>query len=97
VDEQFQLNASPRHDGGFDMADFQAINGEMMALLDNWGGQDLVHQVRTRYEKHGFFGLSALGCNPHATNRIPRVLPRRVEDPFLWLLNVNGLIKTVKP
>lgn len=96
VDDQFQLNAAARHDGGFDMLDFQAINGEMMALLDEWGGQELVHQVRTRYAKYGFFGLSALGCNPHGTNKIPRVLPRRVEDPFLWLLAENRLIRTMK-
>ena len=79
------------------MLDFQAINSEMMALLDDWGGQDLVHQVRTRYAKYGFFGLSALGCNPHGTKQIPRVLPRRVEDPFLWLLAENKLIRAVKP
>jgi len=96
VDDQFQLNSSSRHHGGFDAADFQAITGEMMALLDDWGGQDLVHQVRKRYRKYGFFGLSALGCNPHATKEIPRVLPRRVEDPFLWLLAENGLIRRVK-
>jgi len=95
VDDQFQLNAAARHDGGFDMLDFQAINSEMMALLDDWGGQDLVHQVRTRYANFGFFGLSALGCNPHGTQQIPRVLPQRVEDPFLWLLAENGLIRAV--
>lgn len=96
VDDQFQLNAVARHVGGFDVLDFQAINSEMMALLDSWGGQYLIHQVRTRYRKYGFFGLSALGCNPHGTNRIPRVLPRRVEDPFLWLLSENRLIKAVR-
>ena len=96
IDDQFQLNAAARHDGGFDVLDFQAINSEMMALLDDWGGQDLVHQVRTRYSKYGFFGLSALGCNPHGTKHIPRVLPWRVEDPFLWLLAENGLIRAVR-
>jgi len=96
VDDQFQLNASARHDGGFDVLDFQAINSEMMALLDDWGEQDLVHQVQTRYAKYGFFGLSALGCNPHGTQQIPCVLPRRVEDPFLWLLAENRLIRAVR-
>ena len=96
IDDQFQLNAAARHDGGFDQLDFEAVSGEMMALLDDWGGQDLVHQVRTRYSKYGFFGLSALGCNPHGTSHIPRVLPRRVEDPFLWLLRENGLIRAVR-
>lgn len=96
VDDQFQLNSNARHHGGFDKQDFDAVNSEMMALLDSWGGQDIVNQVRARYAKYGFFGISALGCNPHGTDKIPRVLPRRVEDPFLWLLAANGLINTVK-
>lgn len=49
VDEQFQLNMMANHKGGFDSGDFNAINSEMMALLDEWGGQDLLQQVRTRY------------------------------------------------
>ncbi|HET8797000.1 MAG TPA: hypothetical protein VFO89_04900, partial [Thermoanaerobaculia bacterium] len=96
VDDQFQLNASSHHDKAFDVQDFQAVNGEMMALLDDWGGAGLVHQVRSRYPSHGFFGLSALGCNPHATRQIPRVAPQRVEDPFLWLLAENKLIRTTR-
>lgn len=96
VNDQFQLNATAHHDGGFDVMDFQAVSGEMMALLDDWGGQDLVHQVRSRYAKFGFFGLSALGCNPHSSKQIPRVLPRRVEDPFLWLLAENKLLRAVR-
>ncbi len=92
VDEQFQLNATARHDGGFDADDFDAINAEMMAMLDEWGQQALLNQATKRFTDAGFFGLSALGCNPHATNQIPRVIPRRIEDPFLWLLYKNGLI-----
>lgn len=92
VDDQFQLHANGRHIGGFDDADFQATNSEMMALLVRWDGHDLVQQVQTRYKRHGFFGLSALGCNPHGSKEVPRVAPRRVEDPFLWLLAENGLI-----
>lgn len=93
VDEQFQLHSNGRHAGSFDDADFQAINSEMMALLARWDGYDLVQQVQTRYKRHGFFGLSALGCNPHGGKEVPRVAPRRVEDPFLWLLAENGLIR----
>lgn len=93
IDAQFQLNSNARHDKGFDISDFQAVNSEMMALLEDWGEQNLVQQVLARYTKHGFFGVTALGCNPHGTNKVPRVLPRRVEDPFLWLLSENGLIR----
>jgi GTPase SAR1 family protein len=93
VDPQFQLRASPNHIAGFDKADAAAVNGEMQSLLSQWDGDDILHQVRLRYPRHAFFGMTALGCNPHGTNRIPHVLPRRVEDPFLWLLHHHGLIK----
>ena len=92
VDPQFQLLAPSNHDGGFDGDDFEAVNTEMMALLDEWGSQDLLQHVKARYPRFGYFGFSALGCNPHLDHRIPRVLPQRVEDPFLWLLAEHQLI-----
>lgn len=94
--EQAQLNHASRHNGGFDELDFQAVQGEVLSLLEDWGEQDMANQVRKRYAKSGFFGLSALGCNPHGNKQIPRVQPRRVEDPFLWLLAENRLIRTVR-
>ncbi|HET7232064.1 MAG TPA: hypothetical protein VFJ16_18805 [Longimicrobium sp.] len=96
VDPQLQLNAAADHRTGFDVADFDAVNAEMQALLARWDSQVLVHQVRTHYRRFGFFGLSALGCNPHGDQQVPRVLPRRVEDPFLWLLHEHRLIPTRK-
>lgn len=92
VDAQLQLNAAADHRTGFDVADFDAVSAEMQALLARWDSQLLVQQVRTHYRRYGFFGLSALGCNPHGDQQVPRVMPRRVEDPFLWLLHEHGLI-----
>lgn len=94
VDPQFQLHADADHGGGYDRADFEAVSAEMKALLVEWDDQTLQHQVETYYRRFGYFGLSALGCNPHGDDRIPRVLPRRVEDPFLWLLHQHRLIPT---
>ncbi len=96
VDSQMQLNAAADHRTGFDAADFDAVSAEMQALLARWDSQVLVQQVRTHYRSYGFFGLSALGCNPHGDQQVPRVLPRRVEDPFLWLLHEHGLIPSRK-
>lgn len=93
IDPQYQLKATPNHVGGFDVADFQAINGEMQSLVAQWQGDGILNQVGTMYQRYGFFGLSALGCNPHGTSHIERVLPHRVEDPFLWLLYQHGLLK----
>src|SRR5436305_1379080 len=96
VDPQMQLNADSNHQGGYDLADFNAINSEMQALLAEWDGSVIQQQVERRYRRYGFFGLTALGCNPHGDQKVPRVLPRRVEDPFLWLLHCHGLISTAR-
>ncbi len=96
VDSQLQLHAEPNHFAGYDHADFDAVNAEMQSLLMEWDDQTILQQVMTRYKRFGYFGLSALGCNPQADRKIPRVLPRRVEDPFLWLLHEHGLVPSVK-
>lgn len=96
IDPQMQLNAASNHQGGYDLADFNAVNAEMQALLAEWDGSVIQQQVARRYQRFGFFGLTALGCNPHGDQKVPRVLPRRVEDPFLWLLYCHGLISTVR-
>jgi hypothetical protein len=96
IDPQMQLNADSSHRGGYDLADFHAVNSEMHSLLRQWGGAVITEQVERRYRRCGFFGLTALGCNPHGDQKIPRVLPRRVEDPFLWLLHCHGLIPTAR-
>ncbi len=92
VDPQLQLHAESNHLGGYDHADFDAVNAEMQSLLMEWDDQTILQQVMTRYKRFGYFGLSALGCNPQGDRKIPRVLPRRVEDPFLWLLHEHGLV-----
>lgn len=92
VDLQLQLNAEPHHNGAYDVADFTAVDAEMRSLLAQWDSDLIPHQVKTRFKRFGFFGLSALGCNPHGDQKVPLLLPRRVEDPFLWLLYRHGLI-----
>ena len=96
VDPQFQLNSDPDHLGGYDRADFEAVNAEMQSLLAEWDDHTILHQVETRYKRFGYFGLSALGCNPHGDKKIPRVMPRRAEDPFLWLLHEHRLISAAR-
>ena len=96
IDPQFQLQAVADHTKGFDNDDFESINSEMLSLLELWGGQDIVQLAQTRYKNFGFFGLSALGCNPHGSDKVTAVVPKRVEDPFLWLLYKNGIIKRAR-
>ena len=96
LDPQMQLNADSNHRAGYDIADFNAVSSEMQSLLQDWDGGIIPQQAETHYRKSGFFGLTALGCNPHGDQKIPRVLPRRVEDPFLWLLHCHGLIPAAR-
>jgi hypothetical protein len=96
IDPQMQLNAESNHRAGYDLADFHAVNAEMQSLLQEWDSGVIPQQAETHYRRSGFFGLTALGCNPHGDQKIPRVLPRRVEDPFLWLLHCHGLIPAAR-
>ena len=64
----------------------------MKSLLMAWNQASVVQLAETKYKTSAFFGVSALGCNPHKDNKIPNVNPRRVEDPFLWLLKVNKIL-----
>ncbi len=93
VGEQLQMSQSSRHLEGFDLDDFEALNDEMHSFVSRWGAADLLNLIRSRYERYAFFGVSALGCNPHGTSKIPHVLPSRVEDPFLWILHQHRLLR----
>ncbi|MEV6843096.1 hypothetical protein [Actinoplanes sp. NPDC051411] len=91
------LRDSPR-DAVYDEADGRAVHEEIRALLDKWqgGGMDLL--LEQNFERHRLFGVSALGSNPvRDENDVQRVseygvLPRRIQDPFLWLLSEFGTI-----
>ena len=93
LDDNSLLLSDSNHLDGFDVGDFEAVNDEIRSLLAQWDGQPILQQVSTFFKKSGFFGVSALGCNPHKDNRIPKVIPNRVADPFLWLLHNHGLFK----
>jgi hypothetical protein len=86
------LLRSGEHDGVFNKDDQEDVQGEIVSLIREWKGANILTQLEHNFENYAFFGLSALGCNPHGTQEIPKLRPRRVEDPFLWLLWKNGLI-----
>lgn len=79
--------------GMFDVMDCNNVSDEMEALINQWAGHDFLSQVASDFETYSYFGLTALGCNPQKTKVIEKVIPLRVEDPFLWLLWKNKLIK----
>lgn len=86
-----------RHRGFFHQGEFDNTNSLMRDwILEADQTCDIVQQS-DEFENKAFFGFSALGCNPQATQTLshdPR--PIRVEDPFIWILNQNSLIATKK-
>lgn len=79
----------------FDLADWQNVNNEIKALLREWDAQDFVQQLEMNYNTYSFFSASALGLgnNPDDRGGIQEPRPHRIEDPILWLLMENGVIK----
>jgi len=90
-----QIFRDTRHKGIFNSAEYNTVNGLMKGWLNDVDpDHEIIHQSKI-FKDVAFFGFSALGCNPMSFNgRLPHdPLPKRVEDPFLWILHKNGLIK----
>jgi hypothetical protein len=92
LDPSSCLQYPSKHVDHFDIADFKDVNWEMETLESEWNGTELNNQLKANFSRYAFFGLTALGCNPHLSQKIPKLRPRRVEDPFLWLLWHHNLI-----
>ncbi|MFN3556940.1 MAG: hypothetical protein ACK4VN_13350 [Bacteroidales bacterium] len=96
LDSHSALFTPPGHEGFYNVSDGRAIHAEIENMLAQWAGEDLLLKVEQNFRHHAFFGLSALGCNPHGSTRIEKLRPHRVSDPFLWLLYRNKVIKGKK-
>jgi GTPase SAR1 family protein len=79
--------------GTFVRSEFENTNIEMKDLIENWiDGEELLGYIN-QFKRYSFFGVTSLGGNP--TNGGTKIgsqgiHPRRVLDPFLWLLDENG-------
>ncbi|WP_282172831.1 TRAFAC clade GTPase domain-containing protein [Cytobacillus firmus] len=95
LDPTSKLMQPSRHTdtNGFDVEDFHSVNDEMKALVQGWTRGNIPNLLEHHYQTYAYFGLSSLGHSPSHTMQIDEVKPYRVEDPFLWLLWKNGIIK----
>jgi GTPase SAR1 family protein len=93
VDRSLAVLTSSSPSRRYDIAESTAISDEIESLLAAWQQAGLVHELRTWFLKVAFFGVSSLGCKKNPDQTLPRLDPRRVEDPFLWLLYQFGYIK----
>ena len=82
----------------FDLSDCHNVDSEIRGLLSEWGSESFMSQVDVNYTKYSYFTVSALGLNnnPREDRGIERPRPHRIEDPLLWILNQNGVIKASK-
>lgn len=82
--------------GLFVQSDFESVNIEIQDIIANLLDAETT-QLMKNFEKHAFFGVTALGGVPNGTKLAGnRIKPRRVLDPLLWLLAQHNYIKTVK-
>ncbi|WP_214404335.1 TRAFAC clade GTPase domain-containing protein [Pseudonocardia lacus] len=83
------------HRGAYDEGDGEQVHDEVRAMVHSWtDGPRLVDLVRTTFEQHRFFAVSALGVPPRNAEELAPdgIHPLRVEDPMLWLLTRFGII-----
>ena len=85
--------------GQLDKSEWFTVSSEIEAMLQEWGAGGFVKNVQMQYKNYTFCTVSALGQQPVISKTggpkelrtIPK--PHRVEDPFLWLLKENNIIK----
>ncbi len=93
------LETSPHCSGKkFNMSDWHNVDNEIKSLLIEWGAESFMSQLDLNYTNYSYFAVSSLGMdnNPKENKKIDRPRPHRIEDPLLWILKENGVIKSSK-
>ena len=86
-------------EGQLDKSEWFTVSSEIEAMLKEWGAGSFAKNVEMIFDRYTYCTVSALGQRPiisktggaKALESAPR--PHRVEDPFLWLLKENKIIK----
>jgi hypothetical protein len=88
------LHQASTHGSEFDVGDSETVHSEMEAYLEGWNSQDLNNIMQQEFREYAFFGFSALGAVPTKERKLTGAVSSfRIEDPFLWILWKNNLIK----
>jgi hypothetical protein len=90
------LLRSGEHLGKLDLQDTQSVSTEIGNYMQNWVSTGFCQDIDLKFANYRFFGVSSLGRQPDSSNHLADVNPRRVEDPFLWLLYQFNLIRGKK-
>jgi GTPase SAR1 family protein len=85
------------HFGVLDLQDVQSVSTEIGNYIQAWINPGFYKDIDLWFSNYRFFGVSSLGRQPASNDRLADVPnPRRVEDPFLWLLHEFNLISGKK-
>lgn len=85
-------------EGHLDKNEWFTVSSEIEAMLQEWGAKGFTANVKMLFSNYTYCTLSALGQQPTvASNGVKKLvsmpMPHRVEDPFLWMLKENGVIR----
>jgi hypothetical protein len=83
----------------FDEQESLDLHHHVEALVDRWGGDDVLRHLQHNYTDYRFFVASALGAEPeYASARVDSrgLRPHRVAEPLLWLMADRGFLPTEK-
>ena len=81
--------------GVFNLSDCHNVNTEVQGLLRTWEAGSFLSQLSLNYQNYACFAVSSLGMHnsPDSNGIISRPHPHRIEDPLLWLLMKQKVIK----
>lgn len=84
-------------EGHLDKTEWFTVSTEIVAMLKECAAESFIKNVDINFSKYTYCTLSALGQQPILTDGTKAIqslpMPHRIEDPFLWLLKENGIIK----
>jgi hypothetical protein len=95
-DDNTRVKTLSRHHGFFDVDAAERVSDNVRSHVAAWQGADFDEFVSKYYASYSYFGFTALGAPPGPGGRVARPTPRRVEDPFLWILYKLEIIGRVR-
>ena len=85
-------------EGKIDDIDIRSVHEEVAALLNEWNhrlAKEIELLLETNFKTHSYFAVSSLGTGNSSKEcgifEIPHL--HRIEDPMLWLMKENMIIK----
>jgi hypothetical protein len=96
LDEESPLRKPSTHNGNLDLDDVRAMSVEIESYFKTWINPNFCKYIASSFKTYYYFGISSLGTHPNEQDRIVGINPRRVEDPFLWILSRLGFVKCRK-